>query len=113
VILTLRSPAALRGGLVLGALLLAGAGGSAHAADAAAGQKVAERWCASCHVVTAQQERAQSDAPSFAAIAAGTANLSAPWLAFRLLKPHPQMPQVSLTQAEAENLAAYFASLKR
>lgn len=83
------------------------------AADAAAGQAIAQRWCASCHVVGTAPQSAASDAPTFASIAARDGDISGPWLAFRLLKPHPQMPQVSLTRAEAADLAAYFATLKK
>ncbi|MFG1264294.1 c-type cytochrome [Xanthobacter aminoxidans] len=89
----------------------------ARAADAVAGRSLAERWCASCHVVGTAPQSAASDAPTFAAIAARDGDVSgAPsgsWLAFRLLKPHPQMPQVSLTRTEAADLAAYFATLKK
>ncbi|WP_374250257.1 cytochrome c [Xanthobacter sp.] len=86
-------------------------------ADPAKGKRLAERWCASCHVVGTAPQSAASDAPTFAAIAARDGDVSgAPsgsWLAFRLLKPHPQMPQVSLTRTEAADLAAYFATLKK
>ncbi|MGR7997486.1 MULTISPECIES: c-type cytochrome [unclassified Xanthobacter] len=115
---SIRAPQARAGrlacALALGLVLSGGvAAHAAEPADAAAGQALANRWCASCHVVDANQKTAQSDAPSFTAIAAGNAELSAPWLAFRLLSPHPQMPQVSLSRAEARDLAAYFESLKK
>jgi mono/diheme cytochrome c family protein len=86
---------------------------SALAADASAGRTLAERWCAGCHVVGTAPQSAASDAPTFAAIAARDGDVSGAWLAFRLLKPHPQMPQVSLTRTEAADLAAYFATLKK
>ena len=35
------------------------------AADASNGKRVAVRWCAACHVVTADQRHAYADAPSF------------------------------------------------
>ncbi len=89
------------------------AANSARAADASAGRALAERWCAGCHVVGTAPQSAASDAPTFAAIAARDGDVSAAWLAFRLLNPHPQMPQVSLTRAEAADLAAYFATLKK
>lgn len=91
--------------------LLALAAAPARAADASAGRALAERWCASCHVVGSAPQSAASDAPTFAALAARGGDLSASWLAFRLLKPHPQMPQLSLSRAEAADLAAYFATL--
>ncbi len=83
------------------------------AADASAGQAIAQRWCASCHVVGTAPQSAASDAPTFASIAARDGDISGPWLAFRLLNPHPQMPQVSLTRAEAADLAAYLATLRK
>ncbi len=81
--------------------------------DAAAGQALAKTWCASCHVVDRAQERAQSDAPPFASIVRRALDPSAEWIAFRLLSPHPQMPQISLTRAQAEDLAAYFRTLEK
>lgn len=84
-----------------------------HRPDAAAGRAVAERWCAGCHVVGPAPQSAASDAPSFAALAARDGDITAAWLAFRLLNPHPQMPQLSLTRNEAADLAAYFASLRK
>ncbi|MEP9350999.1 cytochrome c [Xanthobacter sp. KR7-225] len=84
-----------------------------HRPDAAAGRALAERWCAGCHVVGPAAQSAASDAPSFAALAARDGDLTAAWLAFRLLKPHPQMPQLTLTRDEAADLAAYFASLRK
>lgn len=86
---------------------------SSLAADPSAGRALAERWCAGCHVVGTAPQSAASDAPTFASIAARDGDISAAWLAFRLLNPHPQMPQVSLTRTEAADLAAYFATLKK
>jgi mono/diheme cytochrome c family protein len=82
------------------------------AADRAHGEQLAQRWCASCHVVAADQRQAQSDAPPFASVARNP-NFSADRLAFFLLDPHPKMPNMSLTRAEAGDLAAYIASLAK
>lgn len=108
-------PARLRlAGTVLALAVSVAAGPALSApADAAAGRVLAERWCAACHVVAPGQPGAVSDAPTFAAIAARDGDVSGAWLSFRLLKPHPQMPQVTLSREEAADLAAYFASLKR
>lgn len=84
-----------------------------HRPDAAAGRALAERWCAGCHVVGPGQQSAASDAPTFAALAARDGDITAAWLAFRLLKPHPQMPQLALSRDEAADLAAYFARLRK
>lgn len=85
----------------------------AQAADAAAGRALAERWCATCHVVGGAPQSAASDAPTFASIASRDGDISPAWLAFRLLGPHPQMPQVSLSRAQAADLSAYLATLKK
>lgn len=94
-------------------VLLQGGGVAQAAGDAAAGAALAKIWCASCHVVSPSQRQGQSDAPSFPGIAAETVKPSAEWIAFQLLSPHPLMPEVSLTQIQAKELAAYFMSLKK
>jgi mono/diheme cytochrome c family protein len=86
--------------------------GAAQAADAATGRQLAQRWCATCHVVTPEQARASADVPSFAAIAAKP-GFNANALAFFLLEPHPKMPNMSLTRVEAGDIAAYIATLRR
>jgi mono/diheme cytochrome c family protein len=85
---------------------------SAQAADAANGEVLAKRWCAACHVVAADQQRANADAPSFVAIAA-MADFNAARVAFFLLEPHPKMPNMSLSRRETEDIAAYIATLRR
>lgn len=84
----------------------------AQAADAAAGALLAQRWCAACHAIGPDARSAQSDAPTFPAIAAREKDMTGPWLAFRLLGPHPQMAPISVSRAEAADLAAYFAQLR-
>jgi cytochrome c2 len=42
---------------------------SAVAADAGNGERLAERWCSACHVVTSSQRQANADAPPFEEIA--------------------------------------------
>jgi len=81
------------------------------AADAQHGKALAEVWCASCHLVAPEQRQASADVPSFASIG-GQADFNAARLAFFLLDPHPKMPNLSLTRAEAADLAAYIGSLK-
>ena len=81
------------------------------AADAQKGKDLAQRWCAECHLVASDQRRANADVASFASLARRP-NFSAAQLAFFLLDPHPKMPDLSLTRAEAGDLAAYIGSLK-
>jgi mono/diheme cytochrome c family protein len=82
-------------------VLLATALGSiaAEAADANHGRTLAQRWCATCHVVAANQQRATGEAPPFAVIAKRS-DFNTTRLANFLLDPHPKMPNMSLTRTE-------------
>lgn len=85
---------------------------SAFGADANNGERLALRWCAACHVVSATQRQSTTDqAPPFAAIAR-TPGFDAAKVALFLLDPHPKMPDMSLSRKEAGDLAAYIATLK-
>jgi mono/diheme cytochrome c family protein len=86
-------------------------GSLARAADADDGKALADRWCSSCHVVDHEQKRATDQAPPFASIARMPA-FDANKLAFLLLKPHPNMPSLSLSRAEIADIAQYIATLK-
>jgi mono/diheme cytochrome c family protein len=83
-----------------------------HAADAAHGLALAKRWCAACHVVSADQKEANADAPPFATIAQAP-NFSARALAYFLLEPHPKMPELPLSRYAADDIAAYIESLRK
>jgi mono/diheme cytochrome c family protein len=83
---------------------------TAFAADAENGLRIAQRWCASCHLVASNQQTS-SEAPPFATIARKP-DFDASKIAFFLLYPHPKMPDMSLTRDEAADLAAYIAALK-
>ena len=95
-------------------VLLATSVGSiaADAADANHGQTLARRWCATCHVVAANQQRPMGEAPPFASIAK-RADFDPIRLTNFLLDPHPKMPNMSLTRTEAADLVAYIATLAR
>lgn len=95
--------------LVIAAAL---AGSQAMAADADHGADLAKRWCASCHVVAADQKQASADAPPFATIAEQS-DFTPEKVAFFLLAPHPVMPNFPLSRVEAADLAAYIASLRK
>jgi mono/diheme cytochrome c family protein len=83
----------------------------ASAADANHGADLANRWCASCHVVASGQTQASADVPSFVSVAQRP-DFSPERLAFFLLDPHPKMPNFSLSRSEAGDIAAYIASLR-
>ena len=82
------------------------------AADVDHGADLAKRWCATCHVVDSDQRQASADVPPFAAIARKP-DFNPEKLAFFLLDPHPKMPNFPLNRAEAADIAAYIASLRK
>jgi mono/diheme cytochrome c family protein len=85
---------------------------SAFAADANNGERLAHRWCAACHVVSATQRQSTTDqAPPFATIAK-TPGFNASQIALFLLDPHPKMPDMGLSRNDAADLAAYITTLK-
>lgn len=84
---------------------------AAPAAEAEQGEVVARRWCATCHIVAPDQTRGSTQAPPFASIA-GRQAFDAGKVALFLLGPHPRMPDMNLSRAEAADLAAYIATLK-
>jgi mono/diheme cytochrome c family protein len=81
------------------------------AADADHGKEIAKRWCASCHLVDPRQTSATDQAPPFTYIAK-MPDFDANKLAFLLLMPHPNMPNVSLNRTEIADMADYILSLK-
>lgn len=85
--------------------------GPSAAADAQNGERLARRWCASCHLVAPDQRQAGEAAP-FAAIAK-MPGFDEARLAFFLLHPHPRMPDMNLSRAEAADLAAYIVGTGR
>jgi len=81
-------------------------------ADPDDGEKLARRWCAGCHLVAPDQQRATTDAPPFATIARVPA-FNREKLVFFLLAPHPKMPDMALSRSEATDLADYIARFSR
>ena len=79
---------------------------AASAADARKGETMAKRWCAACHIVASDQQRGSTQSPPFSAIA-NKPGFDEAKLAFFLLTPHPRMPDMSMSRAEAADLAAY------
>jgi mono/diheme cytochrome c family protein len=97
--------------LGLAAILLTSqsAAGAPASGNAGAGKELAERWCASCHLVSPEQATATTEAPPFETIAASHDSFA--WLGAFLADPHPPMPELSLTRDEIRDLTAYIASL--
>jgi mono/diheme cytochrome c family protein len=96
--------------LVLAATALGSA--AASAADPDHGQTLARRWCATCHVVAADQQQPTGEAPPFAVVARRP-DFDATRLTNFLRDPHPKMPNMSLTRTETADIVAYIATLKR
>ena len=84
----------------------------AFAADADNGERLAHRWCAACHVVSATQRQSTTDQASPFATIAKIPGFDAAKIALFLLDPHPKMPDMGLSRTEAADLAAYIATLK-
>jgi mono/diheme cytochrome c family protein len=85
---------------------------SAFAADAVAGRDLAQKWCAACHLVAANQERAPTVAPPFATIAKRP-DFDVEQLTKSMIAPHPQMPGRELSRDQAADIAAYIATLAK
>ncbi len=79
-------------------------------ADVEQGRIVAERWCASCHLVSPGQDMAADQATTFMQIAARE-DLTAERLRTFLQAPHPPMPDLQLTRNEINALVSYIESL--
>ena len=77
------------------------ASGSAVAADAAHGEQLAKRWCASCHIVSPDQTRGADNVPAFATIAKKP-GFAADKIAKFLMNPHPKMPNMQCRGSDFE-----------
>ncbi len=80
--------------------------------DAEAGRRIAEAWCANCHLVGAGQTTATSNgAPTFPAIA-GSVAMTQPKLKAVLQTAHQRMPDLHLSGTNIDDVIAYIASLR-
>ena len=96
---------------LLSTILAATLAADGFAADAYKGETLAKRWCATCHIVASDQQRATTQSPPFSAIA-NKPGFDETKLAYFLLTPHPRMPDMNLSRSEAADLAAYIATQK-
>ena len=94
----------------LGAIIMAVLGTSAAADDVERGRALAERWCASCHVI-APDEPGGDVGPAFETVANREGQTLGGTVAW-LFEPHPPMPDLQLSPAEFRDLAAYVMSLR-
>jgi cytochrome c len=86
---------------------------AAEAGDAKSGKGLAERWCASCHLVSDDGQAVANDAaPSFKQIANRPATTEDGLKAY-LAEPHKKaMKGIALPRLEIDDLAAYIMSLR-
>jgi len=86
-------------------------GANPAAADAAAGERLARQWCVNCHIIgNATAGAAQQGPPNFVSIARG--GITDAELRAFLSHPHGQMPDLSLTRSEIDDLVGYIDTLK-
>ncbi|MDP4595207.1 MAG: cytochrome c, partial [Beijerinckiaceae bacterium] len=90
------------------ALLAAFRVSSLAAADIETGKRISTQWCASCHLISPTQRKASTDAPGFASI---NSKRRVSEIKTYLVQSHPQMPNMSLTQAEIDHIIIYMQSL--
>ncbi len=100
-----------RGLVFLLTLVLAGAAAAidARAADAEAGQRLAQTHCAACHMVAPHARNEAADAPPFEAIGRKYGH-DAGAISVAISGPHPKM-NFSPQPPEAADIAAYIATL--
>jgi mono/diheme cytochrome c family protein len=88
-------------------------GAMAQEADIDAGKAYAQKVCAACHAVLANQEISPlPQAPTFQSVA-DTRGMTEMALGVWLQSSHPTMPNIVLSQDEIRNVVAYIHSLKR
>jgi mono/diheme cytochrome c family protein len=85
---------------------------AAAAQDVAAGRQLAVQWCSACHLVASNQVPAPTVAPTFASIAKRP-GFNVQQLSKSMLAPHPQMPGRELAREQADDVAAYIATLAK
>lgn len=95
----------------LGALPLAAAAEPA-SGSSATGQKLAEKYCADCHVVALTPKPAWNDPLPFQVIA-NRPETTAAFLIGHIRKEHAHTPTNARPAAEADDIAAYILSLRK
>lgn len=85
---------------------------TALAGDAATGERLAEQWCSSCHVIDGGTGVSGVDAaPPFRTIANTPGKTSGALRRF-LLRPHSPMPDLQLSEPDIDHLIAYIETLR-
>jgi mono/diheme cytochrome c family protein len=78
--------------------------------DVAEGRRIAQRWCASCHVV-GPDTRGGDAAPPFLALA-NDPRKTEDYLRNWIRNPHPPMPNFNLARRDIDDLVAYIRTLR-
>ena len=80
----------------------------------AAGHRLARHWCSDCHQVDVQRRHVKRpfNAPSFIEIANESSTTPISLRVF-FRSSHQNMPNLHISQPQADDLAAYILSLKR
>jgi mono/diheme cytochrome c family protein len=100
-------------GCMISLLLVTPARAQFAAGDSLKGRELAQRLCATCHVVgSGEAGTAVPGVPTFAAIA-NHKGQTPERLAGLIIIPHPPMPAVQLTMPEIRDVIAYIRSLER
>ncbi len=103
--------------LILAGTLLVLAGGPLSAqnaaGDAASGRRLAQQWCAECHVIAPPLVRGPNQAaPTFGQIADDPAMTPARVRAV-LRAPHRSMSATALSESQVDDVIAYIGSVKQ
>jgi mono/diheme cytochrome c family protein len=103
----------MRTATILSSIVLAVLPTMASAQNVEHGRALAERWCASCHVVGTVATSAQSNGlPTFPALAARS-DITANKLKAQMNSQHSRMPNLEIGTRDQDDLAAYILSLKQ
>jgi mono/diheme cytochrome c family protein len=100
------------GMLGVATLLACSAAGQAQQATPAEGRRIAERYCARCHVVAPGGGAGWTDAPAFVEIAQDP-KVTRAWMRDFVTKLHMHMLNTDRSPAEADAITAYLLSLRR
>ncbi|MGE3246577.1 MAG: cytochrome c [Beijerinckiaceae bacterium] len=85
-----------------------GSGALGKGPEISKGKALAQRWCASCHVVAPGQTKASADVPSFAQI---SKTRTIAQIRGALVASHTRMPDMALSRSEIDDLTAYLQTL--
>lgn len=103
--------ASLVSAVVIFAALLAATATASAEGSAAAGKRLAQRWCANCHQIEPSAP-AKDVAPPFASL--GVQKGKDPgWVRAWLANPHPPMQGINLSRQQIDDIVVYLQSLAR